>query len=59
MYFVLYKDRAGFWRWTLKASNHEPIAVASEGYVRKSDAQHGIDLTKSAYSAPVYERESA
>ncbi|PTQ69706.1 YegP family protein [Celeribacter persicus] len=59
MYFVLYKDRVGFWRWTLKASNHEAIAVSSESYVRKADAEYGIQLTKSAYNAPVYERESA
>ncbi len=59
MYFVLYKDNAGYWRWTLKASNHEAIAVSSESYVRKTDAQHGINLTKAAYNAPVYEREAA
>jgi uncharacterized protein YegP (UPF0339 family) len=59
MYFVLFKDVAGYWRWTLKASNHEPIAVSSESYVRKVDAQYGIDLTKSAHNALVYKRESA
>ena len=59
MYYIMYKDRSGYWRWTLKASNHEPIAVSSESYVRKSDAQHGLDLTKSSFNAPVYERESA
>ena len=59
MYYIMYKDRSGYWRWTLKASNHEPIAVSSESYVRKSDAQHGLDLTKSSFKAPVYERESA
>ncbi|GFE49341.1 UPF0339 protein [Roseobacter cerasinus] len=55
MYFVIYKDRSGYWRWTLKASNHEPIAVSSESYVRKFDAEHDIRLTKSAYTAPVHE----
>ena len=59
MYYILFKDVAGYWRWTLKAANHEPIAVSSESYVRKADAQHGINLTKSAHSAPVYERETA
>lgn len=59
MYIVLYPDNGGFWRWTLKAANHEPIAVSSESYVRKSDAEHGIRLMKSATNAPVYERESA
>ncbi len=59
MYFVIGKDTAGFWRWTLKASNHEPIAVSSESYVRKADAEHGINLTKSSYNAPVYDRAAA
>ncbi len=59
MYFVLYKDNAGYWRWTLKASNHEPIAVSSESYVRKADAEYGINLTKSAYNAPVHEQRAA
>lgn len=55
MYYVLFKDNAGYWRWTLRASNHEPIAVSSESYVNKSDARHGINLTKSSHSAPVRE----
>ncbi len=59
MYYLLYKDVAGYWRWTLKASNHEPIAVSSESYVRKSDAEYGISLTKSAYNAPVHEKAAA
>ena len=58
MYFFLFKDVAGFWRWTLKASNHEPIAVSSESYVRKVDAEHGIQLTKSSVNAPVYEAQT-
>ncbi|SLN69497.1 hypothetical protein TRL7639_04043 [Falsiruegeria litorea R37] len=59
MYFVLFKDVAGYWRWTLKASNHEPIAVSSESYVRKSDAEYSIRLVKSASNAPVYDRAAA
>ncbi len=59
MYFILFKDTAGYWRWTLKASNHEPIAVSSESYVRKTDAEYGISLTKSAHNAPVHEANAA
>ena len=59
MYYVLYKDTAGYWRWTLKASNHETISVSSESYVRKVDAEHGINLTKSSSNAPVYDRAAA
>lgn len=57
MYFVLYKDTASQWRWTLYASNHRKIADSGEGYWNRSDAQHGIDLVKSTNaSTPVYER---
>ena len=59
MYFYLYKDVTGQWRWKLNASNHETIAVSSESYVRKADAEYGITLTKSAFSAPVYEQKAA
>lgn len=47
MAFVLYKDRANQWRWTLYAANHKKIADSAEGYSNKADAQHGIDLVKS------------
>ena len=59
MYFYLYKDTTGQWRWRLNAANHETIAVSSESYVRKTDAEYGITLTKSAFNAPVYEQKAA
>jgi uncharacterized protein len=45
--FELFKDRQGQFRWRLKASNGKIIADSGEGYVQKSDCQHGIDLVKS------------
>ena len=59
MYYELYKDRAGYWRWTLFAVNHRKIADSGEGYVNKNDAVHGIGLVKGSTHAPVYERERA
>jgi len=57
MYFVLYKDKASQWRWTLFASNHAKIADSAEGYWNKADAQHGISLVKGTNAAtPVVER---
>lgn len=47
MQFKLYKDSAGFWRWTLYASNNRKIADSAEGYHNKSDCLAGIDLVKS------------
>lgn len=59
MYYVVFKDVSGKWRWTLRASNHEPIAVSSESYNRKADAEYGIQLTKSSSTAPVYDLTTA
>ena len=57
MYFVLYKDAAQYWRWTLYASNHRKVADSGEGYFNKADAQHGIGLVMSTNSGtPIYER---
>jgi uncharacterized protein YegP (UPF0339 family) len=36
-YFKIFQDRAGEWRWTLYAANHEPVAT-SEGYSRRESA---------------------
>ena len=45
--FQVYKDEAGEWRWRLRASgNNEIIADSGEGYVAKSDCEHGIQLVK-------------
>ena len=34
------------YRWRLRANNGEPIASSGEGYRKKSDCQHAIDLVK-------------
>lgn len=48
--FVLYKDRAGEWRWTLYAANSKKIADCSEGYTSKQNAKHGARLVASVAS---------
>jgi uncharacterized protein YegP (UPF0339 family) len=56
MYFKLYKDASGYWRWTLYAANGKKIADSGEGYANKSDCLAGIDLVKSTNAAtPVRE----
>lgn len=55
MYFRLYKDTQGYWRWTLYASNNKKIADSAEGYANKTDAQNGINLVKGCSTAPVRE----
>jgi len=44
--FQMYKDRKGEYRWRLRADNNETIADSAEGYINKSDCEHGIDLVK-------------
>lgn len=56
MYYVLYKDSIGQWRWTLYAANHRKIANSGEGYFNKFDCQAAIELVKSSGLAPVIER---
>ena len=51
--FEVYVDKAGEYRFRLKASNGEIIAV-SEGYVAKAGCLNGIDsVKKNAPEAPV------
>jgi uncharacterized protein YegP (UPF0339 family) len=39
-FFYVYKDRAGEWRWRLRASgNHKIIADSAESYVTKGGAE--------------------
>ncbi len=44
--FQIFKDKAGEFRWRLRANNNETIADSAEGYKAKSDCEHGIDLVK-------------
>lgn len=56
MTYVIYKDRAGEYRWRLFAGNNKIVADSAEGYTTKAACQHGIDLTKSSHSAPVQDQ---
>ncbi|MEX5597826.1 YegP family protein [Pseudophaeobacter sp. C1-32P7] len=55
MFYELYKDQAGYWRWTLFAANYRKIANSGEGYFNKGDAIAAINLVKSSSPAPVRE----
>lgn len=55
--FEIYLDKAGEFRFRLKASNGQAI-LASEGYTRKSSCQNGIEsVRKNAPDAEVVEEE--
>lgn len=55
MYFILYTDNRGEWRWKYRAGNNEDIAVSSEGYKAKQNALYSISLVKQALSAKTYD----
>lgn len=55
--FEIYKDKAGQFRFRLKAKNGQIIAT-SEGYVKKDSCKNGIaSVCKNAPDAPVIEPE--
>jgi uncharacterized protein YegP (UPF0339 family) len=54
--FYVYKDANGEYRWRLRAGNGRVIADSGEGYERKIDCEHGIELIKEeSPTAPVEE----
>ncbi|MBX3575179.1 MAG: DUF1508 domain-containing protein [Mesorhizobium sp.] len=52
--YWLYKDNRDEWRWSYEASNGETIAVSSEGYKRRVDAERGIAIMKASANSPVW-----
>ena len=55
--FELYTDKAGEYRFRLKAGNGE-IILASEGYKQKASAENGIEsVKKNASDDDRYERK--
>ena len=55
--FEVYQDKKGEYRFRLKATNGQIIAV-SEGYVKMASCMNGIDsVRKNAADAPVEEAE--
>ena len=55
-YYVLYRDHKAEWRWTFHAANHRTVAVASEGYVNKSDCVTAINLIASSAGCAIIEK---
>ena len=56
--FELYTDKAGEFRFRLKATNGQVIAV-SEGYKAKASCENGMEsVKKNAVDAPVVEQDA-
>ncbi len=47
----VFRDKAGGWRWHLKADNDE-IVAQSEAYSTKEHAQEGVEAAKRAAAEP-------
>jgi len=56
MYYVIFKDHIGQWRWHLQAANNKIIATSGESYWNQADCEHAISLVKGSAHAPVYVR---
>lgn len=54
MYFEVYRDIQGLWRWRLKAANHR-IVASGESYYNRGDCLSAIGLVQSSSSAKVYQ----
>lgn len=44
--FEVFKDKAGEYRWHLRAANGAILATSGQGYKDKAAAQHGIELVQ-------------
>lgn len=57
--FVIYKDNANEWRWTLYAANAKKIADSGEGYRNRADCIAGARLVAAvAPDAGIWDGES-
>jgi uncharacterized protein YegP (UPF0339 family) len=58
--FQVYQDRAGEWRWRLRAANGQIVADSAEGYTRKHDAERAVETTlRTAGQAVIALQEAA
>ena len=55
MYYRVYRDMRGEWRWNYNSSNGNVIADSGEGYRNKSDCLNGISIIKGSSDDPVIE----
>jgi uncharacterized protein YegP (UPF0339 family) len=46
--FEVFQDKAGEYRWRLKAANGAVLATPGQGYKDKAAAKHGVDLVQKA-----------
>jgi len=49
--FEIYKDKAGEWRWRLRAANDELVAVSEEGFASKSSVSRALGVVRKNVAA--------
>lgn len=54
MFFEVYQDKAGEWRWRIKARNGKIIAVPGESFTRKTSAIRSIQGLLRTLQSPLY-----
>lgn len=52
--YWLYKDSQRLWRWSYEAANGKTIAVSSESYHNRKDAERSIEIMKASGSSPTW-----
>ncbi len=55
--FEVYIDKAGEYRWRLRATNGQIVATGGESYKTKESCVNGINSVKKNAEAPVVELE--
>lgn len=55
MYYRVYIDLVGHYRWKLVSANNRIIAESAERYWNRLDCEAGIKLVKSSTQAPIEE----
>lgn len=55
MYFEVYKDKRGEYRWRLKSGNHQVVATPGEGFTTKQSCMKNIDVVKGCANAEIKE----
>jgi uncharacterized protein YegP (UPF0339 family) len=53
--FQIFEDARGEYRWRMRAGNNEIIATSGEGYKKKADCEHGVELVKRDAGAALVE----
>jgi uncharacterized protein len=55
MYYQIYRDARGEWRWRFRAANHRILADSAEGYSNREDCLWVIGQISTSGNAKVHD----